>query len=44
MNFSGFPHIPAKTGMTSYPTTGTGNDGGLEMTREERIVARHDPG
>ena len=28
MNFSGFPHIPGEDWMTSYPTTGTGNDGG----------------
>jgi uncharacterized phage protein (TIGR02218 family) len=28
MNFSGFPHIPGEDWMTSYPTTGAGNDGG----------------
>lgn len=28
MNFRGFPHIPGEDWMTSYPTTGSGNDGG----------------
>lgn len=32
MNFSGFPHIPGEDWMTSYPTTGTGNDGGSLLT------------
>lgn len=28
MNFRGFPHIPGEDWMTSYPTTGSDNDGG----------------